>query len=94
MRMRCCEICTTRNNCEDCPYIDGYVGPKTRVVFYLKVGELPDELSPDEIWALVDLVMEGRVGNGSKRKRKLGKWYRIVQSLVNRTEELKKRRFW
>lgn len=90
MRMRCCDICTTRKNCGDCPYIDGYVGPKTRMMMALEYSKIPDELSPDEIWALVDLVMEGHAGNGETRERKLGKWYRIVQTIVNRKIDLKK----
>lgn len=93
MRMRCCDICTTRKDCGDCPYIDGYVGPKTRMMMALEYDKIPDELSPDEIWALVDLVEVGRVGNGEKRKRKLGKWYRIVQTIVNRKADLMKRRW-
>lgn len=93
MRMRCCDICTTRKNCGDCPYIDGYVGPKTRMMMALEYDEIPDELSPDEIWALVDLVEAGRAGNGEKRKRTLGKWYRIVKTIVNRKADLMKRRW-
>ena len=89
MRMRCCDICTTRKNCGDCPYIDGYVGPKTRMAIALKQGEIPDELSPDEIWTLVDLVMDGHAGNGDTREYMLGKWYRIVQTIVNRKIDLK-----
>lgn len=93
MRMRCCDICTTRKNCGDCPYIDGYVGPKTCMLIALKQGEIPDELSPDEIWTLVELVMQGTAGNGETREYMLGKWYRIVQTIVNRKVELKKRRW-
>lgn len=86
--MKCCEKC-----CEYCSYPDGYIGPKTRLLFYLDMeNKLPDELSPEEIWILVDLTMSGRFGNGRERKRKLGKWYRIVQTIVNRSLDLERRR--
>lgn len=83
--MKCCEYCSYPD--------DGYMGPKTRLLFYFEMGnKLPDELSPEEIWILVDLTMSGRFGNGRERKRKLGKWYRVVQTIVNRSLDLECRR--
>lgn len=83
--MKCCEYCSY--------FYDGYIGPKTRLLFYFEMeNKLPDELSPEEIWILVDLTMSGRFGNGRERKRKLGKWYRVVQTIVNRSLDLECRR--
>lgn len=72
---------------------DGKVGPRTMMILAVQQCDIPDRLSPDEIWALVDLVMRGYCGNGNERKRRLGKWYRVVQSIVNRCYELNKTRF-
>ena len=82
--MKCCEYCSYPD--------DGHIGPKTRLLLYFEMeNKLPDELSPEEIWILVDLTMSGRFGNGRERKRKLGKWYRIVQTIVNRSLDLERR---
>lgn len=72
---------------------DGNVGPSTRMLLAVTQCDIPDRLSPDEVWALVDLVIRGYCGNGNERKRRLGKWYRVVQSIVNRCYELNKTRF-
>lgn len=69
---------------------DRNVGPRTRMRVAVDRCDIPERLSPDEIWSLVDLVMEGYCGNGKERKGRLGRWYRIVQSIVNRTYELGK----
>ena len=65
-------------------------GYDTNMLSAIRQCDIPEKLSPDEIWTLVDLVMEGYCGNGKERKRRLGGWYRIVQSIVNRTYELGK----
>lgn len=72
------------------PFYDGQIGPKTRMLIAVDAGDIPDELSPYEIQALVDLVLEDRLGRGRARKFALGKWYDIVQSLVNQVVERKR----
>lgn len=64
---------------------DGVFGPKTKMLMAGRHYNLPDKLSPEEISALVDLTIEGKFGNRSKQKTYLGKWYRVVRMLVNRT---------
>lgn len=49
----------------------------------LKTLVARNQLSPEEIDELADMTLAGYFGNGSERKYSLGKWYIIIQPLVN-----------
>lgn len=49
----------------------------------LKTLVAKNQLSPEEIDELADAALAGYFGNGSERKYSLGKWYDIVQTMVN-----------
>lgn len=71
---------------------DGCVGPKTRMWMALGNDMIPDKLDPIEIDALAELVEDGMAGDGWKREQKLGRWYDIIQAVINDRTYVRKRR--